>query len=50
LYKTIVLDCQAKIDNFICEDCIAFKECNVGKKTNERIVDAMEVEAKIIPI
>ncbi len=45
MYKTIVLDCQTKVDSFNCEDCIAFKECTISKNRSERFSVAIEVEA-----
>jgi hypothetical protein len=45
--KTIVLDCQAKVANLSCEDCIAFKECNQAKKGNRKSIDSWESDMEI---
>ena len=44
MYKTIVLDCQAKVVSFNCEDCIAFRECTFGKKKNESRAEAEKTD------
>ena len=40
MYKTIVLDCQAKDADFSCEDCIVFRECSFSKK---KITNALQL-------
>ena len=45
--KTIVLDCQAKVVNLSCEDCIAFKECAQAKKNNKKLSDTWVADMEI---
>jgi hypothetical protein len=45
--KTIVLDCQAKLASFNCEDCIAFKECSLSKKTGRTPTEAWETDMEV---
>jgi|NGEPerStandDraft_6_1074524.scaffolds.fasta_scaffold136701_1 hypothetical protein len=48
--KTIVLDCQAKVANLSCEDCIAFKECTLSKKNNRKPQDAWVADMEIFAV
>ena len=32
MYQTIIIECQTKDGNISCEDCIAYKTCNLQKK------------------
>ena len=35
MYKTIVLDCQNAAVTISCDDCIAYKNCEISKKKAE---------------
>jgi len=45
--KTIILDCQAKLASFNCEDCIVFKECTLSKKGNRNPAEALEEDMEV---
>jgi hypothetical protein len=48
--KTIILDCQAKVDTLSCEDCLVYKECTLAKKTSRKPADAVETGVEFFVI
>jgi hypothetical protein len=50
MYKTIVLDCQTKVDSFNCEDCIVCRECTFSKNRNGRVADPIKTETLLVSI
>ena len=40
MYKIITLDCQTKMVNLCCEDCLARKECKIHETIEKNMDDA----------
>ena len=39
MYKTIILDCQNTVVVISCDDCIAYKNCEISKNNEKETKD-----------
>ena len=49
MYHTIVIQCQTKNVDLICEDCIAYKTCDVHKNNQSHETEE-EMELANFPV
>ena len=46
MYKIITLDCQTKMVNLCCEDCLARKECKIHETKEKKQMHPKDVMKK----